>query len=73
MARLPAITIAEPSDLPKDVLALLDHRLLDLGGTQGDPQAGDTIQYAELRIVHVSVRNRPLMAAGSALPGRLAS
>ena len=33
VARLPAITIAEPSDLPKDVLALLDHRLLDIGGT----------------------------------------
>ena len=30
VARLPAITIAEPSDLPKDVLALLDHRLLGL-------------------------------------------
>src|SRR2546427_12885262 len=26
--------------------------LLDLGGTYGDPQAGDPIQYDELRIEH---------------------
>jgi len=25
-------------------LALLDHHLLDLGGTYGDPQAGDPVQ-----------------------------
>ena len=49
--RLPAITI-EAADLPDDVLALLDHHLLDLGGTYGDPNAGDPIQYAELRIEH---------------------
>src|SRR2546426_2421092 len=47
----PAITI-EPADLPDDVLALLDHHLLDLGGTYGDPDAGDPIQYDELRIEH---------------------
>ena len=52
VARLPAITIAEPSDLPKDVLALLDHHHRDLGGTFDDPEAGDPIQYAELRIEH---------------------
>jgi len=49
--RLPAITI-EATDLPGDVLALLDHHLLDLGGTYGDPEAGDPIQYDELRIEH---------------------
>src|SRR5713101_2591928 len=48
--RLPAITI-EAADLPEDVLGLLDH-LLDLGGTYGDPNAGDPIQYDELRIEH---------------------
>jgi len=37
---------------PDDVLALLDHHRLDLGGTYGDPQAGDPIQYDELRIEH---------------------
>jgi len=30
----------EATDLPDDVLALLD-RLLDLGGTYGDPEARD--------------------------------
>ncbi len=45
---LPAITI-ETEDLPEDVLALLDRHLLDLGGTNGDPNAGDPI---ELRIEH---------------------
>ena len=50
-ARLPATTIAAP-DLPGDVLALLDHHLLDLGGAYGDPEAADPIQYDELRIEH---------------------
>ena len=40
---LPAITF-EAADLPEDVLALLDQRLLDLGGTYGVPEAGDPIQ-----------------------------
>ena len=31
---------------------LLDHHLLDLGGTYGDPETGDPIQYDELRIKH---------------------
>ena len=35
-----------------DVLALLDHHLLDLGGTRGDLNAGDPIQYGALRIEH---------------------
>ena len=48
---LPAIT-TEAADLPDDVLALLDQHLLDLGGTYGDPEAGDPIQYDELRIEH---------------------
>ena len=41
--RLPAITIAAP-DLPEDVLTLLDQHLLDLGGTFGDPEAGEPVQ-----------------------------
>src|SRR5438128_11349685 len=36
---------------PEDVLALLDP-ILDLGGTYGRPEAGDPIQYDELRIEH---------------------
>ena len=43
------------------MLALLDQHLLDLGGTYGDPEAGDPIQYDELRIEHdqgVVVRNQ---------------
>jgi hypothetical protein len=49
------------------VLALLDHHLLDLGGTYGDPQAGDPIQYDELRIEHdqgdveIVVHNRAIL------------
>ena len=39
----------EAPDLPEDVLALLAPDLLDLGGTYGDPTAGDPIQYDELR------------------------
>jgi len=35
------------------VLALLDHHLLDLGGSYGDPEAGEPMQYDELRIEHV--------------------
>ena len=38
--------------LVEDVLALLDHHLLDLGGAYSDPEAGDPIQYDELRIEH---------------------
>src|SRR6266404_1495772 len=45
------LTIEAP-DPPDDVLALLDHHLLDLGGTYGDPSAGDPIHYDELRIEH---------------------
>jgi len=37
---------------PKDVVALVDAHLLDLGGTHGDPSAGDPIQYDELHIEH---------------------
>ena len=48
---LPAITF-EASDLPEDVVALVDAHLLDLGGTYGDPQAGDPIQSDQLRIEH---------------------
>ena len=53
--------------LPDDVLALLDHHLLDLGGTYGDPEAGDPIQYDQLRIEHdqgaveIVVYNRALL------------
>ena len=56
MGRMPAVVavlaVVEGADLPEDVLALLDHHLLDLGGTYGDPQAGDPIHYDELRIEH---------------------
>ena len=48
---LPAITF-EAGDLPKDVVALVDAHLLDVGGTYGDPNVGDPIQYDELRIEH---------------------
>ena len=37
---------------PRTWLALLDDPLLDLGGTYGDPNAGDPIQYDELCINH---------------------
>ena len=47
----PALTI-KAADLNDDVLALLDHPLLDLAGSYGDPNAGDPIQYDELRIEH---------------------
>ena len=50
MASLPAITIAAP-DLPEDVLTLLDP-ILDSAGIYGDPNAGDPMQYDELRIEH---------------------
>src|SRR5438094_5772579 len=40
------------ADLPEDVVALVDAHLLDLGGTYGVPEAGDPIQYDELRIEH---------------------
>ena len=35
-----------------DVLALLDHHLLDVAGTYRDPNAGDPIQYDHLLIEH---------------------
>ncbi len=40
------------ADLPEDVVALVDAHLLDLAGTYGHPEAGDPIQYDELRIEH---------------------
>jgi len=63
---LPAITF-EAADLPEDVVALVDAHLLDLGGTYGRPEAGDPIQYDELRIEHdqgaveIVVYNRALL------------
>ena len=63
---LPAITFGA-YDLPEDVVALVDAHLLDLGGTHGDPQAGDPIQYDELRIerdqgaVKIVVYNRAIL------------
>ena len=64
--RLPAITI-ESADLLGDMLALLDHHLLDLAGIYGDPEAGDPIQYDELRVeddrgdVEIVVYNRAVV------------
>src|SRR5207245_5535176 len=40
LPHLPAITF-EAADLTEDVVALVDAHLLDLGGTYGDPEAGD--------------------------------
>ena len=63
---LPAITF-EAADLPEDVVALVDAHLLDLGGTYGDPNAGDPIQHDELRIEHeegdveITVFNRAML------------
>src|SRR2546426_9346799 len=45
------LAVIEGADLPEDVLALLD-RPLALSGTYGDSEAGDPIQYDELRIEH---------------------
>jgi hypothetical protein len=65
-ACLPLVTFAAP-DLPEDVVALVDAHLLDLGGTYGDPEAGDPIQYDELRIeqdqgaVEIAVYNRAIL------------
>jgi hypothetical protein len=42
----------EAADLPEDVVALLEDHLLDLGGSYGDPQAGEPVHYDELRIEH---------------------
>ena len=46
------LALIEAPDLPDDVLALLDQHHLALGGTYGDPGAGDPIQDDELRIEH---------------------
>ena len=49
------------------MLALLDQHLLDLGGTYGDPNVGDPIQYDALRIedhqgdVEIVVYNRAIL------------
>src|SRR5881628_3661587 len=66
---LPAITF-EAADLPEDVVALVDAHLLDLGGTYGRPEAGDPIQYDDLRIEHhegdveIVVYNRAILVFG---------
>src|SRR5882724_10241374 len=68
-ANLPAITI-EATELPEDVLALLDPVHLDLGGTYGVPESGDPIQYDERRIepdqgdVGIVVYNRAIPCGG---------
>ena len=65
-ASLPSITF-EVADLPEDVVALVDAHLLDLAGIYGDPEAGDPIQYDQLRIEHdqgaveIVVYNRALL------------
>jgi hypothetical protein len=48
-------------DLPEDVLVLLDHYLLDLGGTYGDPQAGDTSTDRVRPEVEIVVYNRAIL------------
>ncbi len=53
------------------MLALLDHHLLALGGTYGDPEAGDPIQCDEFRIEHdqgdveIVVYNRAILLFGT--------
>ena len=65
----------EAADLPDDVFALLDHHLLDLGGTYGEPEAGEPIQYDELRIEHdqgdveICVYNRAILLFMTGRPG----
>ena len=49
---LPVCSI-DGSDLPKDVIEIVEP-LLDLGGTYGDPQAGDPIQDDEPRIASMT-------------------
>lgn len=78
VARLPEarhLTVAtmDAADLLSDMLALLDPHLLALGGTYGDPNASDPLQYDELRIEHehgevrIVVYNRAILlfTAGS--------
>ncbi len=66
VGRLPAIAI-EATDLPEDVVALIDAHLLDLSGTYGNPNWATPIQYDELRIEHdqgeveIDVYNRAIL------------
>ena len=50
--RLVRASVGQVESALADVLALLDHHHLDLGGAYGDPEAADPIQYDELRIEH---------------------
>jgi len=73
------LAVIEGADLPEDVLALLAHHHLDLGGTYGDPEAGDPVRYDQLRIEHdqgelgdIAARHLPGVACcrrASAPPG----
>ena len=57
-------------DLSDDVLALLSPHLFGPGGSYGDPNAGDPIQYDELHIEHdqgaveIVVYNRAMLLDG---------
>jgi len=58
------LAVIEGADLPEDVLALIAHHHLDLGGTYGDPNAGDPIRYDELcieRNILPVVENDPVL------------
>jgi len=66
-ARLPAITI-DAADLPEDVLALLDHHLLALGGTYGVPEVGDPIQYDEPMSYASSTRRATWRSSSTTAP-----
>ncbi len=55
MGRVPTST----PDLPEDVLALLDHHLLDLGGTYGGPNAGYLIPPVAVGVLHVNLAMAP--------------
>jgi len=51
------LTIEAPD--PPDVLALLEHHLLDLGGTYGDPNAGDLIPPVVVGVLKVNPAMAP--------------
>jgi len=57
----------EAADLREDVVALVDAHLLDLGGTSGDPNAGDPIQSHCFLLRRQTWRPAPWCYLGSVL------
>ena len=63
------LAVIEGADLSEHVLALLDQHLLDLGGTYGDPQAGE---LQSLTVNHAGgTRLRRRLAGGPSNRGSL--